>query len=175
VALFGAKSGARDWKLYEVQLNPTEGFGNVPNENGVQEGKLSNYDDPVRFPNIACINFFIRHKTINEEVNKFRRLRSLIDIGSLIVQWLAFVWGVGEYGNPLLKGAGVPSAAFVEGVFAGAGVELTPGLSTRSSCPEAIWQSAKWWHEFYKSKAERTKMPKGFYATGQKAAAVLEG
>jgi len=174
VALFGAKSSARDWLLYEVQLNPNNGFGNVPKENGVQEGKLSKYDDPERFPNIACINFFIKSKTIEEEVSKFRKQRSLIDIGSLIVQWLAFIWGVGEYGNPLLKGVGVPSAAFVEGVFAGAGLELTPGLSTRSSCPEAIWQSAKWWHEFYESTATRNKAPKGFYVTDQRSAAVAE-
>ena len=86
VALFGAKSGARDWILYEVQLNPNNGFGNVPKENGVQEGKLSKYDDPERFPNIACIDFFIKSKTIDEEVSKFRKQRSLIDIGALIVQ-----------------------------------------------------------------------------------------
>ncbi len=179
VAIFGSKSGrsksdAVDWNLYEVFLDPSGGFGAVPENNGVQEGKLSQYGDPKRFPNIACINFSIDYKTLNEAVSTFRRQRSLVDIGFLIVEWLAFVWGVGEYGNPLLKGVGVPSAAFVESVFAGADLELTPGLSTRSSCPEAIWQSAKWWHEFYKSEAIRTIAPEGVYVTDQEAAAVVE-
>ncbi len=179
VAIFGSKSDksksdAVDWNLYEVSLNPGGSFGDVPKNNGVQKGTLSQYNNPESFPNIACIGFSLDHKIINEAVSRFRGQRSLIDIGSLIVQWLAFAWGVGEHGNPLLKGMGIPSAAFVEGVFAGAGLELTPGLSTRSSCPEAIWQSAKWWHEFYESIATRNKTPKGFYVTDQKSAAVTE-
>ncbi|MCI0530230.1 MAG: hypothetical protein L0Y56_22530 [Nitrospira sp.] len=167
-AIFGSKSGAKDWNLYEVWLNPRGGFGDIPRENGVQRGKLSQYNNPESFPNIACINFSIDYKTLDKAVNKFRGQRGLIDIGSLIVQWLAFAWGVGEQGNPLLKGIGIPSAAFVEGVFAGVGIELTPGLSTRSSCPEAIWQSARWWYEFYKSEAISKGTPTGCYVTESK-------
>ena len=61
-----------------------------------------------------------------------------------MLPWLAFLWGVSGSTNPLLSGTGLPSSAFVETVFAMAGFELTPGLSSASSCPEAIWQSAKW-------------------------------
>jgi hypothetical protein len=34
-------------------------------------------------------------------------------------------------------------------VFGVVGYDLTPGLESRASCPEAIWQAAKWWHEYY--------------------------
>jgi hypothetical protein len=62
-------------------------------------------------------------------------------------------WGTKGSSNPLLEGKGVPSSAFVETVFAMAGFELTPGLSSASSCPEAMWQSAKWWTDFYEKTA----------------------
>jgi hypothetical protein len=37
----------------------------------------------------------------------------------------------------------------LEIVFGAAGFDLTPGLESRASCPEAMWQAAKWWHEYY--------------------------
>jgi hypothetical protein len=37
----------------------------------------------------------------------------------------------------------------MEAAFAARGFDLTPGLESRSSCPEAIWQAATWWHGFY--------------------------
>jgi hypothetical protein len=33
------------------------------------------------------------------------------------------------------------------------GIELTPGLATRASCPEAMWQAARWWHPYYLDRA----------------------
>src|SRR5689334_11539156 len=66
--------------------------------------------------------------------------------------------------------AGLPSAAFVETVFARSGFELTPGLSSASSCPEAIWQSAKWWTNYYEdpgagdqSGGSVAMVPRAFY------------
>jgi hypothetical protein len=77
-----------------------------------------------------------------------------LDAIELIVSWLSFVWGVGKTGNPLLEGIGMPSAAMIETVINAAGFELTPGLASSSSCPEAIWQSAKWWHNYYETRQE---------------------
>jgi len=47
----------------------------------------------------------------------------------------------------------VPSAVLVETAFAMAEVELTPGLAAASSCPEAIYQAAKWWTGYYEKTA----------------------
>jgi hypothetical protein len=81
----------------------------------------------------------------------------------------------------LLAGNGLPSAAFVETVYGIAGVEVTPGLSSASSCPEAIWVAAKWWHQFYgegtgvRDEAHAiARMPTGNFAVRQPAAAVVE-
>ena len=77
--------------------------------------------------------------------------RSNLDLLDLLISWLAFAWGVGKTGNPLLEGLGIPSAALVEMIVGASDFELTPGLSTRSSCPEAIWQAAKWWHKYHET------------------------
>jgi hypothetical protein len=48
----------------------------------------------------------------------------------------------------------MPSAAMLETVTGAAGFDLTPGLESRASCPEAIWQSARWWHEYHEENKE---------------------
>jgi hypothetical protein len=98
-----------------------------------------------------------------------------VDLPRHVLAWLGFVWGAGEQGNPLFAGIGHPGAAFVEAVHALAGVELTPGLSSAASCPEAIWLSATWWRHYYEKTATEDKNrvpPHGFFATRQRAAAV---
>jgi hypothetical protein len=88
---------------------------------------------------------------------------------------------VGDVGNPLTNGKGLPGAVFAETAFGIGGIELTPGLASASSCPEAIWQSAKWWRAFYEetSKTKISSNPTGMVPTGcfvmrQPAAAVFE-
>jgi len=182
-AIIRRRAGRNDWELREVSLDPLAGFGFAPRRNGVQNGKLSRYDDPVRCPNIAVLHFPVKEEAYQPEfksfsakldkaVGTFETQRSLLDTGSLILEWLGFVWGAAEKGNPLLKGTGIPAAAFVESAFAIAGLELTPGLSSQSSCPEAIWQSARWWHGFYTSETPITsEAPEGAYCISQPAAA----
>jgi hypothetical protein len=98
----------------------------------------------------------------------------------MILAWLGYIWGAGQQGNPLLNGMGVPSAAFVETAYGITGVELTPGLTSAASCPEAIWQSSKWWHLYYaeprgiKNRTHaRSFSPTGFYAIRQPSAAAI--
>jgi hypothetical protein len=81
---------------------------------------------------------------------------------------------VGDAPNPLLKDKGLPSAVYAETVMSIAGLELTPGLSSQSSCQEAIWQSAKWWHQFYAQTDGDSQVPKGIYMLRQLSAAAIE-
>jgi hypothetical protein len=75
----------------------------------------------------------------------------------LVTRWLPYVWGAGRAVNPLLDGLGLPSAVMAETVIGAAGFELTPGIASSASCPEALWQAARWWHE-YQGREERTPL-----------------
>jgi hypothetical protein len=158
-------------------MNPSD----VPRTNGVRTCRLEEYDDPVRFPNIAVLHFTDDERPIRRNIDRVKSQRVVIDLPTLMLPWLGYIWSVGQVANPLLAGQGLPSAAFVETVYGIAGIGLTPGLSSASSCPEAIWAAAKWWHQFY---AEETgigdeahaiaRMPAGHFAVRQPAAAVAE-
>jgi hypothetical protein len=153
----------------------------VPRTNGVQSCRIGEYNDPVRFPNIAVLHFTDDEQPICDNIQRVKSQRSVIDLPTLMLPWLGYIWSVGQAANPLLGGQGLPSAAFVETVYGIAGIELTPGLSSASSCPEAIWAAAKWWHQFY---AEETgvggmahaaaRTPSGHFAIRQPAAAVVD-
>jgi hypothetical protein len=163
----------------------------IPRCNAVQVCSLDDYDDPQRYPNVAVVRFAKAHARVDQDIERLKNDRAIVDLAALMLPWLGFVWGTGGSSNPLSQGIGLPSAAFVETVFAMAGFELTPGLSSASSCPEAIWQSAKWWTDFYKGitadaaprKSAKTKSgkektadavpmtPQGYFAVRQRAAA----
>jgi hypothetical protein len=121
----------------------------VPITNGIRSLPLSGFDDPTRWPNIAIVRFPGARRPPVACVDDLRKQRAMIDIPALVLHWLAFVWGAGSAPNPLVNGSGIPSAVMTEAAFGLAEVELTPGLAAASSCPEAIYQSAKWWHDFY--------------------------
>jgi hypothetical protein len=135
--------------VIEISLEPERGFGFPTPANAVQTGKLKSYADPVRYPNIAVLGVPVAQAEVMIALDRFQKQRVVLDAVDLVVRWLAYAWGVSRTGNPLMDGQGIPSAAMLETLFGAAGFDLTPGLESRSSCPEAIWQSAKWWHEYY--------------------------
>jgi hypothetical protein len=177
-------------------LNTGNDISAIPKSNAVKMCRLKDYDDPQRYPNVAVVRFAKIHDTVHQDIQRLKTDRSILDLTALMLPWLGFVWGTGAAHNPLLNGTGLPSAAFVETIFAMAGFELTPGLSSASSCPEAIWQSAKWWADFYQKRSEpsvpiggkATKgaptereqpkalamVPTGFFVIRQPAAAIVE-
>lgn len=170
-----------------VPLELSSGAADIAQHNGVQSCSMSDYDDPDRFPNIAVIRFtrngglvLDRAKLVAGDRDPKKpkpAQRGIIDLPTLMLPWLSFVWIAGKASNPLVDGLGLPSAAFVETVYGIAGIELTPGLASAASCPEAIWQAAKYWQEFYKGASEQTheknaasQIPTGNYLIRQKAA-----
>lgn len=169
-----------DQTFVSVPLELRGEASEIPRSNGVQECLLSDYDDPKEFPNIAIVRFTEPTDTIRASIAQVKVQRSIVDLPSLMLPWLGFIWGAGQRGNPLLEERGLPSAAFVETVYSMAGVELTPSLSSSASCPEAIWQAAKWWHDFYEQtvglqdESVTPIVPTGKYALRQRCAAVLE-
>lgn len=138
----------------------------------------SRYGDPSLYPNIAILQFTDDHALIREHVARIGQERNIVDLLAQIVSWLSYCWAVGGSSNPLMHGHGIPSASLVERAHGLAGIDLSPGLPSASSCPEAIWQAARWWYEAYdgvepstKSKQEDAFTPRGAYLIRQPAAA----
>ena len=141
-------------ELTTVPLGSISDPSAVPASNAVDRLPMATFDDPITYPNFAVVRFPGDGARVLQQVRALRRQRTIIDLPRLVLAWLAYVWGTAEGGdNPLVGGLGLPSAVLVETAFGMADVELTPGLASASSCPEAIWQAAKWWHQFYEAAA----------------------
>jgi hypothetical protein len=169
-----AERQRQTWRLSEVSLVPPQGFGDVPSRNAKQDNTLDHYGDPQMWRNIALLSFPVDGKEVHKGVDRLSLDRGIVDLGELIIPWLAYVWGTGNAGNPLLQDKGIPCAVYAETVMSMAGLELTPGLSSQSSCPEAIWQAAKWWHQFYAQTDGDGQLPKGIYLLRQPSAAAMD-
>jgi hypothetical protein len=126
----------------------------VPTTNGVESVRFSQVDDPDLFPNAALIHFASPSDAIVANARRLMEQRSALDLPTLMLPWLGFIWSAGTRRNPLIEGGALPSAALVQTAFGMAGIELTPGLASGSNCPEAIWQSALWWHDYYQKTAD---------------------
>ena len=184
------------WSLAGILLNETQFYSvalelrgdssEMAADNAIQLCNIADYDDAERFPNIAVLRFTTDHSKIlancqllrGDREKKRPSQRTIIDLPTLMLPWLSYVWICGKASNPLTDGLGLPSAAFVETVYGIAGIELTPGLASATSCPEAIWQAAKYWQDFYKEAAKtgntrnaKQQIPDGQFAVRQKAAA----
>ncbi|MDM0033074.1 hypothetical protein QTI33_13145 [Variovorax sp. J22P271] len=153
----------RNAQAISVPLVQPGGPAYPPYENGVVETRLTDFDDPERFPNIAIAALPIPQSRILQRVDVFRSARSSLDGLEHVLRWLAFSWGVARTGNPLHENYGLPSACMLEIVCAAEDFELTPGLESRVSCPEAIWASLRHWHEYYEKTGDR-KVPYGRYS-----------
>jgi hypothetical protein len=144
--------------LHEVSLEPAHGFGFPTPGNALQVGHLASYDDARRYPNIALLRVPVPRRAWAQApaegevsvLEQFGLQRSVLDATALLLEWLAYTWGVAGTTNPLLAGQGLPSAALASMVLSAVRYDVTPGLESRASCPEAIWQAARWWHRFYR-------------------------
>jgi len=173
-------------RLVEISLDPAGGFGWAPTDNAVQSGvPLARYRDAGRFPNIAVVDLppeapardtrtasrprgmeamaRTKRSALQDALTRFKMTRGTLDCCELVLQWLGFVWGAGQTPNPLFAGRGIPSAVLVESLTAALGFDLTPGIDSRASCPEAVWQGARWWYTLHDSVASRRLM--GAYCT----------
>jgi hypothetical protein len=148
--------------------------------NGLEAVKLdadSRYGDSNFYPNIAVLQFTDDHAAIRDHVARIGQERNIVDLLAQIVAWLGYCWAVGDRGNPLMQAHGIPSATLLERAHGLADIDLSPGLPSASSCPEAIWQAARWWYEAYdrepSSKSDASFTPRGAYLIRQPAAAAL--
>ena len=142
--------------LHEIALVPSQGFGWPPSCNAVVQARLSDYTRADLFPNVAVISVPCAPKDVERELTAFERKPLEVDAVSLLVTWLGYLWGSNTEGNPLQRSIGLPSAVLVDAVISSAWRDLTPGLATTASCPEAIWQAVKHWSEYHVATAPAT-------------------
>lgn len=168
VALLGSvKEDIGQTIVHEISLEPPGGFGGVSTSNALQKWKLAAYADSQVYPNVGVVNVPITRASLTEPLVKFQHQRAILDGPQLVLLWLAYVWGAGSADNPLLSGNGIPSSAMIEAVVGAAGFDLTPGTESRASCPEAIYQSAMWWHHYHQSGPQRKALA-GAYHLGDR-------
>ncbi|MBI2397011.1 MAG: hypothetical protein HYV17_04385 [Xanthomonadales bacterium] len=157
--------------LSEVPLWTHPGAGWPPERNALVDGSIGEYSRARQFPNVALIRVPCARDTVHTLVGQISRRPLEVDAVSMLHDWLGYLWGVRETGNPLQRGVGLPSAVLVETVVGAAWRDLTPGLPTLASCPEAIWQAAKHWHQYHQSTSPAT----GASPTQQRQSQVLSG
>ncbi|WP_109478731.1 hypothetical protein [Paraburkholderia sp. C35] len=151
-----SKAANKDTEVTSVSLSPAAWYppdGFAPICNAIQTHTLAHIDSASQYPNLAIIAWPVASEKILASLTQLRHERMSIDLSSLLLRWIGYAWGCGVPANPLGDGFGMPSAAMLETAYAANGFDLTPGLESRSSCPEAIWQSASWWHEYYNKDA----------------------
>lgn len=156
------------WKNNEaihVPLSQPDGPFFSPHANGVVVRPLADFDDALRYPNISLIAIPVQQERMLARLATFQRSRSALDALEHVLRWLAFSWGVSRTPNPLHDNYGLPSACLLETICAAEGFDLTPGLESRASCPEAIWAAALFWHTYY-GKTGTGKVPFGRYCIG---------
>ncbi|MBL8695561.1 MAG: hypothetical protein JNJ88_15825 [Planctomycetes bacterium] len=153
-------TGVADLELFDVPLEENVTLQFPPKTNGVQKRTLGAFRDGSVYPNIALIQIPLAWAEVEKAIGRFRATRSAADVPELMLRWFSFLWGVARAGNPLHDGAGIPSAVFADAVLSACGLDLSPGLASRGTCPEALWQSVRFWQDYYKDRA-----PQGREAT----------
>lgn len=167
-----------DGSFRSVPLQPAN-VADVPRTNAVRTMSIEEFDDALDWPNVCVLRFAANTAAVEKHADRVATRRTIVDLPALLLAWLAHAWATNFDANPLADGNGIPSAAFVVAAHSLAGIELTPGLSSAASCPEAIWQAVKWWHEYYAGVAELgvaveagPLVPIGRYGLRERSAAV---
>jgi hypothetical protein len=146
----------------EVRFDQTRETG--PERHYVSFFSLADYADPERFPNLGLVTLRPkkRDKTLVTNLSSARRkdgktlvkrvathaldpspARATHSFGAWLSAWSAHLFDPSRVQNPLLANVPVPSAGFVDYVFAASGVNLTPAASTPAICPEHLWASVR--------------------------------
>ncbi len=147
-------------RAVHVPLLQPEDASYATRRNGVVDRPLTDFADTKRWPNIALIALPVQQAELLAKVESFKAARGTLDALEHILRWLGFAWGAAGRGNPLHDSVGLPSACMLETVCAAAGLDLTPGLESRASCPEAIWVAARHFHDYY-SNFHHNQVPQG--------------
>ena len=140
--------------ILQVTLHTRNGEFPRPERNGVHTDALACYDNPKVDANVALLAVRMEEKEAAHLIKRAKdgnldRVR--YNLWETLGMWQGYLWAQGARPNPLREGVPVASSSFVEYVYEGIHLDLTPGASSRNSAPEHLWNAALWWHDAYKS------------------------
>ena len=139
--------------IWEVTLQPQDTADPGPERNGVQEGRLGDFDDPVVNANVALLVVTMTDQEAQRVLERAREPnidRVRYDLWKSLGRWQAYLWATQDRINPLEHGFPMFCSSYVEMAYEAIQLDLTPGASEHNSAPEHLWNAALWWHGAYR-------------------------
>ena len=147
------RTSLRTLPIWEVPLHPRNGQFPRPEQNGVNEGVLGHYEHKTFGANAALVAVTMT----DEEAKKLRKRaqnwnvdRVRYNFWNMLGVWQGYLWLPSVKHNPLQEGVPIPASSYIEFIFEGLGLGVTPGASSHNSAPEHLWNAASWWHKAFK-------------------------
>lgn len=146
--------------FFNLPLFQPANLSYAPTRNGLVELPLNKLPTQKDYPNLALLAIPVAQENVLQSLAEYQRARVSYDAVENILPWLAFVWGAGNAGNPLMQHIGFPSAMMLNQVYGAQGFDLAPGVNANLSTPETFWSGVKHWQDYYSKTQQNGLLPK---------------
>ena len=160
-------------KILEIPLFPRNGQFPKPENNGVNEGTLGQYEDKAVDANVGLVAITMSDPEVQKLLKRAQAWnadRVRYNFWDMLGAWQSYLWSQGTKTNPLREGVPIAASAYIEFIFERLGMGVTPGASSRNSAPEHLWNAARWWHKAFK---EDNRKIAGMYVARDPGCAML--
>ncbi len=160
-------------KILEIPLFSRNGQFPKPENNGVNEGTLGQYEDKVVDANVGLVAITMSDQEVQKlftRAQAWNADRVRYNFWDMLGSWQSYLWSQGMKTNPLREGVPIAASAYIEFIFERLGMGVTPGASSRNSAPEHLWNAARWWHKAFK---EDNRKIAGMYVARDPGCAML--
>lgn len=148
-----SRTSLRPLPILEVPLHPRNGMFPRPECNGINEGTLGLYEDKDIDANVGLVAVGMTDeeaKKLKKRARDWNQDRVRYNFWEMLGVWQSYLWSQGAKRNPLREGMPIAASSYIEFIFEGVGLGVTPGSSERNSAPEHLWNAACWWHKAFK-------------------------
>ncbi|MGE0473264.1 MAG: hypothetical protein AB7P17_06490 [Nitrospirales bacterium] len=168
-----SRRALRSLPILEIPLHPRNGIFPKPECNGINEGMLGAYENKDIDANVGLFAVSMS----DEEARKLKKRamnwnldRVRYNFWDMLGAWQSYLWSQGAKRNPLREGIPIAASSYIEFIFEGLGLGVTPGTSERNSAPEHLWNAACWWHKAFKAQDRKVS---GMFVTRDPGGAML--
>ncbi len=168
-----SRTAWRSLPILEVPLHPRNGRFPRPECNGINEGTLGLYEHADVDANVGLVAVTMSDpeaRLLLERARDWNLDRVRYNFWDMLGAWQGYLWAQGARRNPLREGMPIASSSYIEFIFEGLGLGVTPGTSERNSAPEHLWNAACWWHKAFKDQDRRVT---GMYVVRDPGCAML--